>query len=68
MNTSKKVKTLVLLSITLATPESYNQVFATVEPLVKGQIIAVFGSPGEEMTLKGPFKVKLPVSMQILLS
>lgn len=38
------------------TPESYKQLFATVEPLVKGRIIVVFGSPGRRDVLKRPIQ------------
>ncbi len=36
------------------TPKSYKQLFSTVEPLVKGRIIVVFGSPGRRDVLKRP--------------
>lgn len=38
------------------TPDGFRKLFAAVEPLVKGRIITVFGSPGRRDTLKRPIQ------------
>jgi UDP-N-acetylmuramoyl-L-alanyl-D-glutamate--2,6-diaminopimelate ligase len=38
------------------TPDSFNQLFAAVEPLAKGRIISVFGSAGRRDELKRPIQ------------
>jgi UDP-N-acetylmuramoyl-L-alanyl-D-glutamate--2,6-diaminopimelate ligase len=38
------------------TPDSYQKLFASVVPLVKGRIITVFGSPGRRDELKRPLQ------------
>jgi UDP-N-acetylmuramoyl-L-alanyl-D-glutamate--2,6-diaminopimelate ligase len=38
------------------TPDSYNKLFAAVEPVVKGKIITVFGSAGRRDELKRPIQ------------
>lgn len=38
------------------TPDSFNQVFAAVKPMVKGRIITVFGSAGRRDELKRPIQ------------
>ncbi|HEY4963457.1 MAG TPA: UDP-N-acetylmuramoyl-L-alanyl-D-glutamate--2,6-diaminopimelate ligase [Candidatus Saccharimonadales bacterium] len=41
------------------TPDSFNQLFAAVEPLAKGRIISVFGSAGRRDELKRPIQGKI---------
>jgi UDP-N-acetylmuramoyl-L-alanyl-D-glutamate--2,6-diaminopimelate ligase len=38
------------------TPDSFDKVYAAVEPMVKGRIITVFGSPGRRDELKRPIQ------------
>lgn len=54
MNTIDEGQDFGVLIDYAVTPESYQQLFAAVEPMVKGRIIVVFGSPGRRDELKRP--------------
>jgi len=54
MNTINEGQNFGVIVDYATTPETYKEVFATVKPIVKGRIIAVFGSAARRDELKRP--------------
>lgn len=54
MNTVDEGQNFGVIVDYATTPETYNEVFNTVKPIVKGQIISVFGSAGRRDESKRP--------------